>query len=755
MLHSPSSRAFDPDASIVLVGARGTGKSTLGVISSTAFQRRLIDTDYFFKETTGLSTTAYRKEYGAFNYQQRSLEVLKTVLYNNRSRCVIVCGLVSLSKDGQALLSGYGRTHPVIHIVRDVNSLQDHLKFGEKDRVTSLLEAAEKMFRACSNLEFFNISDGQSFHSSSPGSRSHPASDERSSTPYLALKKTERHFLKFCALATSISNIPALEDAYPLSRVRVDTRSFTYAVSVSVFQLASSQMDIERLEEGADAFELVIDQDTQGNSHQPHFQFFHSSSRTGRYAEYNNISETVARVRRSTVVPLIYHVARMEGSFLNKQKATYIDQTHHGLRLAPEFVTIDLSLTDEEILELMSVKGSTRVIANCFSSNGQLLDWNHEFWVSAYERARSLGFDVVRLCWPATCVADNLSAEHFRAKISALGAPVLPLIAYNTGSLGKTSCCFNPVMTPVSHGDIPRANARARAPTSTASEATRALYASFVFEPMRFYIVGASAGYSLSPAMHNAAYESCGMPHRYSVHETPTLNELRSLVADPHFGGCSVSLPFKLEVIALTHSISPHAKAIGAVNTLIPLRHLQEDGSIPNDVDFFKERNRSGPVLALYGENSDWIGVRSCIRRGLSPANAINPRTSALIIGAGGMARAATYAALKLGVRNIFFFNRTNANAEKLVAHFSRLVAMESSGMSSDPVLPSPVDASTHLQVIKSRDEQWPENFRQPTIVISCIPTHRLGEMPSPDFTLPPQWLDSPTGGVVVEVSPI
>jgi shikimate 5-dehydrogenase len=401
----------------------------------------------------------------------------------------------------------------------------------------------------------------------------------------------------------------------------------------------------------------------------------------------------------------------------------------------------------------MRAKGSTRLIAHSFSSDPELLRWDHEYWVAAYSRSRRLGFDVVRLCWPATSLADNFAVHQFRAKVSKLGTPILPLVAYNTGQLGKTSCCFNPTLTPVTHHDVPTLEAAIPSPVSTALEATQALYASFVFEPLRFYICGASAGYSLSPAMHNAAYRVCGMPHTYQVHVTPTLDDIRTLVRDPHFGGCSVSLPFKLEVMALTRTLSCHARAIGAVNTLIPVRQLLDDGTIPNNLDLFKERNRSGPVKALYGENSDWLGVRSCVKRGLSPANAINPRTTALIIGAGGMARAAVYATLNLGVRNIFIYNRTVGNAEKIVDHFEKLVESEISGETSLGVFPPSIDATTHLQVIRSKEEAWPENFRQPTIIVSCIPTHRLGENPSPDFTLPPQWFGSPTGGVVVEVS--
>lgn len=466
----------------------------------------------------------------------------------------------------------------------------------------------------------------------------------------------------------------------------------------------------------------------------------------------HQISEAVARIRRSIIVPIIYHTQLRSSIDTSGLKLLdtedYIQTVHHGLRLAPDFVTIDLSLDDETIQEISKAKGSTKLVAEYHSDRDQLRRWDHEVWAAACERARRLGFDIVRVSWPANCIEDNFQIHVFRSRLPALENGGIPVIAINSGPLGRTSACFNPTLTPVTHTSISSLDSRPRKPCVTVSEATKALYDCFVHEPMRFYILGAATGYSLSPAMHNAAYRVYGMPHTYQFHQTPDLKDLHQLVSDPHFGGCSVSLPFKLEVIALTHSLSKHAKAIGAVNTLVPVRRLLEDGSVPGELELFAERNRSGPVKAIYGENTDWQGIRACIRRGLSPANAVGPRTTALLIGAGGMARAAVYAMLKLGIQNIVVFNRTYEHAEKLVAHFERLVA-QSSGNGSALF----ATKQLNMQILRTRDEPWPENLRQPTIVVSCIPTHRIGDNPSPDFTLPPQWLKSPTGGVVLEVN--
>lgn len=774
------SRSFDPEASIVLIGVPGTGKSTLGIIVSTSFQRRLIDTEWAFQETTSQSSAAYKKMFGVVEHQRRQYEVLKSVLMNNEKGCVIVCSTSSIEKRGQIFLREYAKTHPVVYIVRDAKSIQEHVKVLEEEKVAEILKISGSLFRACSNFEFFNLSESRAIHDSSGESGASLGVPftlaQKHGTPFLVLKKAESHFLKFITLITK-GSIPSLESTYPLSRVPAHARSFTHAVSVPLSALSSSaSKDVEGLASGADAFEIVVDDlrackplsGVQSNNATLTYTTVYAkySGSTVSSTQIDEVSKAFARVRRSVILPILYHVDFTRGapsetsnggqpqSIANDLKRIYLNLLYHGLRLAPEFATVDLSLDDTELLRIMDAKGSTKLIAH-YRTNGQTLSWENTYWLSAYERARRLGFDLVRLCRPALAVEDNFAVQAFRQKIASMPPPHIPLIAYNTGRLGRMSICFNPTLTPVTHEDIQKASRDHLSTTITARQATEALYASFVFDPMKFYIIGASAGHSMSPAMHHACYDVCGMPHTYEIYQTPTLNDLRVLAENPYFGGASIALPFKLEVIALTHSLSPHARAIGAVNTLIPVRHLRPDGSIPDDLSLLSERSRAGPVRALYGENTDWIGIRACIRRGLSPANAVRPKTAGLIIGAGGMAHATVYAMLQLGVRNIAIYNRTLANAEKIVAHFRRLIDTAGNSPSSSQILPSSTTGiETTFHVLRSREEPWPGTFRQPTIVVSSIPNHSVGDVPAPNFTLPDHWLRSPTGGVVLEVRP-
>jgi shikimate 5-dehydrogenase len=108
------------------------------------------------------------------------------------------------------------------------------------------------------------------------------------------------------------------------------------------------------------------------------------------------------------------------------------------------------------------------------------------------------------------------------------------------------------------------------------------------------------------------------------------------------------------------------------------------------------------------------------------------------------MARAAIYSMIHLGVQNIFVYNRTIANAKKLADHYNRqdLVSSERSQ-----------DRRPRVSTLSSLDEPWPAAYKQPTIIVSGIPAHSIGGEPAPNFHVPTQWLESPTGGVVVDVS--
>lgn len=147
------------------------------------------------------------------------------------------------------------------------------------------------------------------------------------------------------------------------------------------------------------------------------------------------------------------------------------------------------------------------------------------------------------------------------------------------------------------------------------------------------------AGHTRSPAMHNAAYRALGLDARYDAWDVPP-DRLATAMLDFRARGVrqiSVSIPHKETMLPLVDELEPVVHAIGALNTVI------RDG----------ER--------LIGTNTDWIGVLAALERVVSVGG-----QRAVVLGAGGTARAAVYALRRRGCE-VFVLNRTPARAEALV----------------------------------------------------------------------------------------
>ncbi|KAL6862531.1 hypothetical protein ACO1O0_002765 [Amphichorda felina] len=721
---------FGADASIVLVGIRGAGKSTLAIMASSAMKRRVIDLETAFQRACGMSRASYKKIHGTPQCHRQQEMILQSILERNRTDCVIVCSW--MEPRVQELLREFAAANPVIHIVRDADAIQEHLKIQDAEKMRNMLSVSRAIFRTCTNLEFFNVSERQSGGVDSPSVD--PVLD-RLAAPYLTLKQAERHLLKFLSLIFPPGAIPFIESAFPLALVPTEELQFSYAVSLYLSEVLQPRFEMEDHVEGVDLVQIVV-HNLDGEMGEP------TQDTADDLA--GQITRAVGIARRGTVLPVSVHVELPE-STTDDLARYYLELVAHATRLAPEMVTVDLRLDGAGISRLVANKGRSKVIGDC-SITVDPPSWDSPTWLSLYQKASNLGCDMARLVRPASSIDDNFSINNLRALVRTMDCRQIPLIAFNTGALGRNSACFNPILTTVVPKSLPGPHASTPdAYCLTSHAATKALCSSFIYDNMKLYVFGVKVGYSMSPAMHNAAMVACGLPHYYRPHSTDSLSAIKHLIEDPFFGGASIGLPFKVEVITLIHSLSRHARAIGAVNTLIPVRQLNPDGSLPQGGEFFKGMGRAGPVKALYGENTDWIGIRACIRRGLSPANAVRPGTSGLIAGAGGMARAALYAMLQVGIQNIAIYNRTTSNAEKLATYFTQLLQkpdFQSLGAGKD----------TRFHVIDNLNEPWPSQFNLPTIIISCIPTHSIGDVPAPDFTVPEDWLGNRTGGVIIEL---
>jgi shikimate-5-dehydrogenase len=170
-------------------------------------------------------------------------------------------------------------------------------------------------------------------------------------------------------------------------------------------------------------------------------------------------------------------------------------------------------------------------------------------------------------------------------------------------------------------------------------------------DALNYYIFGHNIAHSLSPAMHNAGFKKLGLPGLYKIHETEAVDSsVETLINQPSFAGASVTFPHKLQIEKLMNETTQRAIDVGAVNTILV------------------KRSHTGRILV--GDNTDWSGITACIiKSGVRDLKS----SSAVVLGAGGAARAACYALQTLGISEVVIVNRTTSRAKDMASHFPKL----------------------------------------------------------------------------------
>ncbi|MDE2361848.1 MAG: shikimate dehydrogenase [Hyphomicrobiales bacterium] len=165
-------------------------------------------------------------------------------------------------------------------------------------------------------------------------------------------------------------------------------------------------------------------------------------------------------------------------------------------------------------------------------------------------------------------------------------------------------------------------------------------------------VMGWPVMHSRSPRLHNKWLQIHGLAGAYvplAIAPDRVEAALRALPA-LNFSGCNVTIPHKEEVARIADWIDPAAKAIGAANCVA----VQTDGS-------------------LSAFNHDHIGFIEALREGAPGWRA--GQGPAVILGAGGAARAIVYALREAGVSDIRVVNRTLERAETLIEDFGNNVS--------------------------------------------------------------------------------
>ncbi|KAI0014808.1 Pentafunctional AroM protein [Xylariomycetidae sp. FL0641] len=594
--------------SVFIIGMRGAGKTTTGGWMASILGRPFVDLDQELERRAGMTIPQIINESGRGweGFRADELALLGDVMKNQSQGHVFSCGggIVETPAARELLVSHCRNGGVVLLVHRDIEQMVEYLMRDKSrpaytEEIRGVYERRKPMFQKCSNYEY---------HS-----------------PYLdpsgGLHEPPVDFVRFAKVISGKSS--HFQD--------IQKKRPSFFVALTLPSVSSALDVIPRVCVGSDAVELRVDllEDLSPES----------------------VSNQVALLRSAAKLPIIFTLRSESqgGRFSYSSEDEVLPLYRTAMRIGVEFVDVEMGLSDETISTVLAARGSsTRVIASHHDPTGKL-SWKNGGWQHWYNRALQYG-DVIKLVGVARKMEDNFDLISFRDRMHA--AHGKPIIGLNMGSLGKLSRVLNGFLTPVSHPSLPF---KAAPGQLSAAEIRGGLALVGEVEKKQFYLFGKPISASRSPALHNSLFRQVGLPHEYSLFETDEAAAVRDTIRAPDFGGASVTIPLKLDIMSLVDEVSDSAMVIGAVNTIVPVAGPE------------------GGRTRLLGDNTDWMGMVYSLRSaGVAPQPGAPGTTgnSAMVVGSGGTTRAAIYALHSLGFRPIYVVARNGKTVEALQSSF-------------------------------------------------------------------------------------
>jgi pentafunctional AROM polypeptide len=583
--------------SIILVGMRGAGKTTMGLMCAAILGRKFIDLDQELEETLGLTIPQVIEQQGWAAFREHELDVLENFLETNQTGYVAACGggLVETPKARTVLKQHMQRGGIIIHIHRKIDDILVYLHQDKTRPAYELYSSLETWHR---RQPFFTECSSHQYYAPS-------ISNVPQGKTILDIPEVEDSFSRFLRVVTGHNTLPAISKP----------RSYFVALTSPDITLIKN---LDVVTAGCDAIELRVDLLAENKSSRP-------------YARVDYVSEQFAILRQASPLPIIFTVRTkgQGGCFPPSEEGAAKQLMLSALNWGVEYLDIELSWSAETIAEVVAARGFTKLIASYHDLSGSL-SWDEYGWSEKVTLGAQFA-DIIKLVGTAKCLDDNLALERFRHSYQAKVS--IPLIAINMGVSGQLSRILNPVMTPITHPSL----AIAAPGQLSLKQINQGLSVIGGMEKLNFYIFGTPISHSRSPDLHNTLFKELGLPHQYYRHETSDAQSALSVTTDANFGGASVTIPHKETIIPFLDELTEEAQSMGAVNTIVPV---------------VSEGKR-----CLIGDNTDWIGIRESF----SPreVGATSQSLPGLVIGNGGTARSAIFALHRMNVSPIYVVCRS------------------------------------------------------------------------------------------------
>jgi len=636
-----SNGTISKEKSIFIIGMRGAGKTTTGNWASKILGWPLLDLDTALEQHLGMDIPSMVRNHSWEFFRAEELKMLHRTIQERPTGYVFACGggIVEMP-EARDLLVKYRQKGGIVLLVS--RSIKRVMAFLEEDKtrpayVENMMGVwlrRRPWYEECSNYQY---------HSQTVDSG--------------GLANTIDDFSRFLHLIQGQTSA--------LDEIRRKMPSFF--VCLTFPQLNHNIELLQQVVVGADAVELRVDLLEDPNS-------------SDGTCTVEFLIEQVAVLRSAVLIPLIFTLRSKSqgGKFPDEAHEKALALYRTALRLAFDFIDLEITAPESLLEEVSEGKRNSRIIASHHDPTGKL-SWDDGSWIPHYNKALQYG-DVIKLVGVAKSYQDNYHLATF--KEWAAQQHDVPVIAINMGELGRLSRIDNGFMTPVTHEKLTSASAPGQL---SAKQIRLGLSLHGTLTPKRFFIFGTPISESRSPAMHNALFAETGLPHHYSLFETPFVDEsIKELIRRPDFGGASVTMPFKQDIIPLMDELGDDVKVIGAMNTIVPEEYTDSSGCTK---------------VKLVGRNTDWQGMVLVLRNAGAQGGLFIQ--SGLVIGGGGTARAAIYALHSMAYSPIYMVGRSNEKLQTLVQSFP---------------------AEYDLRIIPSVEALLSMEIKMPSVAIGSIP---------------------------------
>jgi pentafunctional AROM polypeptide len=424
----PKSLAEDKqNKSVVLVGMRGVGKTTMGKVAAQHLDFSFIDMDDYFETQTQTKIPEFVEKNGWSEFRRVEAELLEKVLIEHSLETVISCGGgVVETESSIELLKGFNGL--VVHLKRNKTLVKQYLQI-DKTRplyhqdLEEVWIRRDPLYHAASNADFVILSPREEAFN--------PVSEKFSSRKTHPIYKSMN--IDFCNFLD-----------FKLQRIQPKLLTgLSFFLCLTCTDIDEILPIIDEISIGADALELRVDL-LQSNS-------------------LDFVQDQIAMLKYSSNLPIIFTVRTIgEGGRFSGTEEERIELLNCGIRSGCEFIDVEFHPNGVEPQNpfrkydhLLSIKGNALIIGSYHDCQG-LGTWTENgSMVAKYKELHPLS-DIVKLIGRASDFADNFNLYNFQSKtIPGLELVEKPLISLLMGRVGQLSRHLNTFMTPVTHELLP------------------------------------------------------------------------------------------------------------------------------------------------------------------------------------------------------------------------------------------------------------------------------------------------------------